>query len=311
MNRNSEYKLILKQAKKYYKIVDKYSGDKKIIENGQECILLSIEEGNQSDFTELAILLVESFDDIEFYYMVGKYYLQNNGINHMQISFESEIGGGDTTATRLTRIVDDERRTCLCIVDSDKKYYGAKKEGETSKKVKNVLSSRKMINYETYILPMQEIENMIPVEILDKVCKDIPTANDGIRFLKFLVSEDNSKDSPVYYFDYKKGIAKECFVLKKDFTTDDEKRYRRFEEYRTYWGKFLDKYGVELDENEDKPIISGVCEKILNHTIRYLRNEWEQDHIIDVINNSYIKEAWLQVGEKIVTWGCVGNRIVG
>jgi hypothetical protein len=133
MNRSGEYKLILNKAKKYYRVVAGYIGDKRIIEDGQECILLSVEEGNQTDLSERTILLVESDDDIEFYSIVGKYYLQYKGIDNMQIAFDSEIGGGDTTASRLSRIVDEGKRTCLCIVDSDKKYYGAV-SGDTLKK---------------------------------------------------------------------------------------------------------------------------------------------------------------------------------
>lgn len=308
-NRSSEYKLILEGASKYYKVVSEYTGAKRIMEDDRECILLSLKEGNKADFSDRSILLVESNDDIEFYTLIGKYYLQNKGIQNMRVSFQSEIGGGDTTGVRLANIIDEEQRTCLCIADSDKRYFGAQC-GETLKKILATASKREPINYEVYALNMHEIENLIPVELLDNICKEISDASEGIRFLKFLLSKDCSMSSPVYYYDYKKGIRKEYFYLKKDCKKEEEKKFRRLEEYRNYWRTFLEEYGITLNENASDIIISGLCERILKHAIQYLKSKWEEDRVYDIVKSSYIHGTWLEIGAKIVTWGCVGNRIL-
>lgn len=308
-NRSIEYKLILDGASKYYKVVSEYTGDKRVMEGERECVLLSVKEGNEADFSDKSILLVESNDDIDFYAFIGKFYLQNKGIQNMRISFQSEIGGGDTTGIRLAKIIDEGQRTCLCIADSDRRYLEAQC-GETLKKILEAASKREPVNYEVYALNMHEIENLIPVELLENICEEIPDAFEGIQFLKFLLSEDRSMTSSVYFFDYKKGICKEHFYLKKDCKKDEEKKFRKLEGYRNYWRPILERYGIVLNEAVDDIIVHGICERILKHTIQYLKSRWEEDRVYEAVNNSYIREAWLEIGSKIVTWGCVGNRIL-
>lgn len=308
-NRSSENKLILEKASKYYRVVSGYTGNQKIEENGRECILLSVKEGNNADFTDKSILLVESNDDIAFYSLIGKYYLQNKGIQNMRISFQSEIGGGDTTGIRLASIIDERQRTCLCIADSDMRYCGAK-NGGTLEKILTVTKDREQIYYEVYALKMHEIENLIPIELLELVCKEIPDACEGIRFLKKLLIIDCSNNSPVYYFDYKKGIKREYFFLKEGSDKDKVKKFRRLEEYRKYWQSILEQCGITFNEDVGDFIVPGVCERILTHTIQYLNDKWEENKICDIVSNSYIYESWMEIGAKIVAWGCVGHRIL-
>lgn len=308
-NRSSENKLILEKASKYYKVVSEYTGNQKIEENGQECILLSVKEGAHADFTDKSILLVESNDDIAFYSLIGKYYLQKKGIQNMQISFQNEIGGGDTTSIRLASIIDERQRTCLCIADSDMRYCGAK-NGGTLEKILTVTKGREPIFYEVYALKMHEIENLIPIELLELVCEEIPDACEGIRFLKKLLSIDCSDNSPVYYFDYKKGIKKEYFFLKEGSDKDKVKKFRKLEEYRKYWRSIIEQCGITINEDANDFVVPGVCERILTHTIQYLNDKWEENKICDMVSNSYIYESWMEIGAKIVTWGCVGHRIL-
>lgn len=304
-NRSSEFRLLLAEAKKYYKIVSTYQGDKVIENNGQVIIQLSMKEGNKTDFTDRCILLAESTDDIDFYKQIGNYYLKNHHINRMNISFEEMIGGGNTTSTRLEPIIDEGRRQCLCIMDSDKKFWGAKC-GETLQKVQKIIAAKGTENVELYPLQMHEIENLIPVGMLDEICKDIPTAETGISFLKFLLEKDTSESSPVYYFDYKKGIPKGKFFVNNEQDKVEIKKFRRLESYRKYWRKYIEAFGIKIEESVNGPIIPGVCEKVLTYAIKYLK---EDKQIEKELENSYIQDLWLNLGAVIVTWGCVGNRI--
>lgn len=304
-NRSSEFKLILSEAKKYYKVVSDYQGDKVAESNGQVVIQLSIKDGNKTDFTDRCILLVESTDDIDFYKLIGKYYLKRNHLNHIDISFEEMIGGGNTTSTRLEKIIDEGRRQCLCIMDSDKKYFGAK-DGDTLKRVMEVMDAKGTDDVQLYPLHMHEIENLIPVGLLGEICKDIPSAEDGIKFLEFLLKQDKSSCSPVYYFDYKRGIPRSRFFIKNSEDEKEIKKFRRLEEYRNYWRKYIENFGVEIEKSDADPIIQGVCEKVLTHAIKYLGEDREMEQKID---NSYIQDVWLDLGTVIVMWGCVGKRI--
>lgn len=303
-NRSSEFRLILSESKKYYKVVSSYEGDKIIESNGQMIIQLSIKEGNKTDLTDRCILLAESTDDIDFYKLIGKYYLKKHHVNY-DISFEEMIGGGNTTSTRLERIIDEGRRQCLCIMDSDKKFGGASC-GDTLQQVMDIIAVKGTENVELYPLQMHEIENLIPIELLSEICKDIPDARDGIRFLEFLLKNDKSHCSPVYFYDYKKGIPRNKFFLKDDQNEKEVKKFRRLTDYRDYWRKYIEEFGIEIEKSVKDPIIPGVCEKILKYAIRSLS---ESKNLELQIENSYIKDLWLHLGTVIVTWGCVGKRI--
>lgn len=140
-NRSSEFKIILAKSRKYYKVVSAHEGDRVVEQNGQVIIHLSLKEGNQADFTDRCILLAESTDDIEFYKQAGKQYLEKCCMKQMKLSFEEMIGGGDTTSTRLEYLIEEGRRQCLCILDSDKKYSGADC-GLTLQKAMDIISRK-------------------------------------------------------------------------------------------------------------------------------------------------------------------------
>lgn len=57
-------------------------------------------------------------------------------------------------------------------------------------------------------------------------------------------------------------------------------------------------------------MIPGVYENVLRHSIKYLKNSWEEGKFEKLLENSYIQEIWLRLGERIAAWGCVGSRIV-
>ncbi len=304
-NRSSEFRMILSRSKKYYKVVSACHGNKITENNGQVTIQLTMKEGNKTDFTDRSILLAESTDDIDFYKIIGNYYLNHHCIHHMSLSFEEMIGGGDTTNTRLEQILNEGRRLCLCIVDSDKKFSGAT-YGITLQKVMKILSKKGTENVEVYPLHTHEIENLIPVNMLHEICKDIPSAKTAISFLEFLLKIDASDCSPVFYFDYKKGLPKNKFILKKEATADEQKKFRRLENYRIYWMQYIKAFHLTIDSSADHLILPGISEKILPYAIKYLKSNKQLEKEID---QSYIQNLWLHLGAAIVTWGCVGHRI--
>ncbi len=304
-NRSSEFRMILAKSRKYYKVVSECKGDRVTEQNGQVIIQLSVKEGNQADFTDRCILLAESTDDIEFYKQIGRYYLEKSSISRMNLSVEEMIGGGDTTGTRLEHLIEEGQRQCLCILDSDKTYFGADC-GSTLQKARDVMTAKGTENVELYPLFVHEIENLIPVGLLDKICANMPDTRPGIAFLKFLLEKDASQSSPVFYFDYKKGIPKDRYILKDSSKKDSVKKFRRLEGYRNYWKKYIEAYGVKMEETVSEPVIPGVCEKVLKHAVRYLKERCCQETGIE---DSYIHTVWMELGAVIAAWGCTGNRI--
>lgn len=306
-NRSSEFRMILSESRRYYKVVSAYEGDKIVENNGQIIIHLSMKEGNQTDFTDRCVLLAESTDDIEFYKLIGSYYLKTCCVNHMSISFEEMIGGGDTISRMLECILDENQRQCLCIIDSDKKYPGADC-GNTLQKAADIIKRKGTEHAELCPLYVHEIENLIPVGMLDEICINMPDTKTGIAFLKFLLDKDSSENSPVFYFDYKKGIPKDKFILKDNPDKDYQKKFRRSENYRSYWKQYIEAYGKKLEASSSDPVIPGVCEKILKYAIQYLKKDIQTKIEVGAKKN-YIQNLWIALGAVIVTWGCVGNRI--
>lgn len=307
-NRASEFKIIMSKMNRYCRVVAGPISSRIVVEGGQEITYISVIEDAKKDFTDLSVILAENAEDIRLYKRIGQYYLRKEQIRQMQISFDERAGGGDTTYMILKPIIEAERRMCLCVVDSDKKYLGAVSCGDTMQKVLDLRKGKQEVFYEILPLQVHEVENLIPLNILEKVQKRKRLEKEGIEFIKKLISKDSSKTSPVFYFDMKKGILKKNILIKKDADEHEKKRFRRVEPYRNGWLPFLQYDGqMQQLEEEKTAIVPGVCEKILAYSLEEFENMGEQFETYEV--DEYMKPYWMLIGSKIVSWGCVGKRL--
>lgn len=113
-----------------------------------------------------SFILGENVMDVNIYKALALNYLENNEYrNKILLKFNSLGGGGAETANQYFYSCVHEKKFGICIVDSDKLYPEAK-YGETAKKVLNY--QNKGIG-EIVILEMRELENMIPIEIFEKL----------------------------------------------------------------------------------------------------------------------------------------------
>ena len=136
-------------------------------------------------------MLAENEDDISFYKMLGQFYVRESKIGKIKIDFEPRNGGGSTTYGVLQRIIEEKNRMCLCIVDSDKKYGNAEPR-ETMQKVKEIANRNMQDYFEVILLDVHEIENLIPINVLEQIIKKLNISKQGIDFMRFLVREDCS-----------------------------------------------------------------------------------------------------------------------
>lgn len=307
-NRASEGKLLLSSVKKYCKIMGTPVNDRMTIQDGQEIIQISIAEAIDLDLTDLTIIVTENPDDVQLYKIIGQYYMKHSKVGNIKIAFEEKAGGGDTTGRVLEQVIKSKNRMCLCFVDSDKQYEGAS-PGNTMGKVMNIIKNQSQDFFEVVLLELQEIENLIPLNILERIGKDISNSQKGIDFYKFLISKANDMgDFAFYYFDIKKGISKKHFILKENATEQEKRAFRKREKYRNYWVSYITEYGEKIDITEEY-VIPGICEKVLNHAIVHFQEMVREESYDKYKVNSYIEKFWLEYGKKIISWGCVGNRI--
>lgn len=303
-NRMSERKLLLNNTKKYCRIVAMKTEKNFIVEENHEIILLNIETGSLKDFTAYPLMLAENEEDIEFYKFVGQYFVKKNRLGNLNINFEGENGGGSTISNVLNHIISEKNRMCLCIVDSDRKYGNAS-HGDTMQRIIDVTQNVFQDYFEVLLLEMHEIENLIPVSILKKVVDEKNLEEQGLLFYKYLMERDNTLNSPIFYFDLKKGILKSSFILEEGADDEKQKKYRKKELYRQYWRKYIEEYGVKIDEHSNKVLVSGICEKVLRYSMEFLH---DKSNLIEI--EEPVQQVWEKIGEKVYCWGCVGGRIV-
>lgn len=306
-NRASEQKMILKSTKRYCRLVAQNQGNTIIYKNQKEIIILEICNNTLKDFTEKTLMLAENEDDISFYKMLGQFYVRESKIGKIKIDFEPRNGGGSTTYGVLQRIIEEKNRMCLCIVDSDKKYGNAEPR-ETMQKVKEIANRNMQDYFEVILLDVHEIENLIPINVLEQIIKKLNISKQGIDFMRFLVREDCSLESPVFYFDLKKGIPLKAYFLEEDADKERERKYRKLSAYRKYWRLYIEKFGVKIEDKNDY-IIEGICDKTLRHALDYFNDIKKQEKLESFEIEPYLKNSWMEIGEKVYCWGCVGGRI--
>ncbi|MCH5281846.1 MAG: hypothetical protein J1E61_10295 [Lachnospiraceae bacterium] len=308
-NRGSEYKLILSSTKKYCKIVAESTGKSLIHDGGHDIIILPIREASDKDYGEKTIMITENQDEISFYKIIGHYYMNQKKIGNISIDFDERNGGGSTIAPTLEKVISEGERTCLCIVDSDKKYSSAS-NGSTMENVKKVIKNLDQTYFEVLLLEIHEIENLIPISILENIVKSNNLSEQGLSFMKYLISINSQGESPVFYFDVKKGIPSNLFFLPEDAQKEQVKKYNKGDKYRRYWEKYINTFGVDIEsKRSQETIIDGICVKVLKHAIEYLDKTKKEGKAGIVEIEPYIQNMWMEIGEKIYCWGCVGHRI--
>jgi len=121
---------------------------------------------NDSALIQKAILMCENIEDAAFYEKIARIYLLWKKIN---IKIECEhMGGGGSTITEQFINIQNLKKLCLCIVDSDRITFNGKL-GNTANRIKSEHNENCIIT-ELLILDLHEIENLIPNSILSNLC---------------------------------------------------------------------------------------------------------------------------------------------
>lgn len=292
-------------------IKDKLSFYVKIVSGGSHMVLsqsgnanvfeLSFDYIQEINIVTETIVIGENQTEINFYNYLSKYYKSKHGLNSVPSCYNPRMGGGSTTHIVYSSIQQLEQNFCLCFVDSDKKYPTAN-VGDTLKAVHKIDDSAKLLSH-LHALDSREIENLIPLSILEKVCKEDVNHKSGFDTLKKIVKNESKKD--ILYLDFKNGLSIKNYRKIKDQTLKtfldnlliNSDLYNR---------TTLDEIYNPENETELGMLIQGLGSNILDRTITYLGEKELTDPEFDF--EEQLNE-WTTIGEKFTNWTCCGTKI--
>ena len=241
----------------------------------------------QWDLFEKCALVCENQNDCVYYSLLGLDYCNHHSISEYTIDFTYQGGGGQTTAIAFENMVRRERRPALCVVDSDKKHGNNCPLGKTCVDVQNISASFSESEppFRTIVLPVHEVENIIPLIILSKVYQDMSTIDSKIQLLKKLARIDNGR--PLLYFDLKQGHS--------DMLSADDASH--------YWNQIVSEHQIDLTEfNNSLPAI--VDRKYLSKAITKLREIIVNHEVLEF--EECIADMIFQLEITTFSRGCVG-----
>lgn len=239
------------------------------------------------------ILLCENLDDCNFYKYFGDYYKKEKRILGIDLNFEKQNGGGATTCNVFEDIMTENKKLCLCIVDSDKKYCGCQSLGQTAKSVEDRFNRKNTPIVDLHILTCHEAENLIPLTVLGEIY-DIDEINEVL---------EKSTDDCWKYIDFKEGLP--AFKLKNHLNED----------FKNYWTNNIPRWDKDCltckhkcDEECTKNVYSGFGDNVLKTSVDEFFSKNSTQKVSEKIREPYVS-LWSEIGRLIFSWGVVGEKV--
>lgn len=233
------------------------------------------------------ILLGEHSKDIEVYKNFVEYYKKKINLNYT-FDYTKQGGGGNSIKKEYKTIYESANNFCLCLLDSDKRFYKQKKFGATAQQVVDFQkshNSQNNINYKAnyYILEVLELENHLPKEFyIDKY----KTKKDIFEIIEKLILLDPEFRK---YFDFKSGIVCKATLNEQTKTFSCNKGY-----LKEYLCPLIEKLKIHKESNV---MLEGFSQNILEDFLKYSLNDITK--FVD--NDDFVKEYWFEIGKYIAS----------
>lgn len=265
-----------------------------------DIIIIKVNDAAKLAMHEQCALICENMNDCEFYSLIGERYRNDFAVGGIQISLRPDPGGGGTVFQMLEDRAIKQKNCALCIVDSDYKHGNNPPLGSTAAKVKSSkVAIKHKVPYAIFhimVLDVHEAENLIPISVLENISNNIPTMEDGIKFMKALIRE-NLTDALKYY-DLKNGDKK--IKAPEKLTETDPLKKAKYDIAIKYWDNICDKLGINY--------IPALCSGLLEKAIAEIkRDEKSCSYIHRVVIDDYLITYWHNIGKEIFTWGCANK----
>lgn len=155
----------------------------------------------------MAHLICEDMYDCNLGVEAARDYLFSKNLSRLNLSIEKVPGGGGNTSRLLFDKAIERQRISLCVVDSDRDEPSPSAViGETAKKCLEVAGAGL---YEVCITPGRELENHIPIRLVDQVRALWQGKRPSQTYVDFAVISD----SIPLFADYKAGMKQKTVEL--------------------------------------------------------------------------------------------------
>lgn len=280
----------------YYLKVVKEDGVEGVDEDGKRYGQIAYTAFEDTRSMQECNLISEDYNDCEFYKRVLDYYKKINGIK-ISCRFHDVSGSGDRTIENVKNCVHTNKQVSICIVDTDKKYPTQ----SLNKKKPCYQCQRIGVNIPIYwfvMLEVQEIENLVPFNVMDKLVwndenRENKTSFDSLRH--------NAKSEYVLpYFDIKNGIVNDELLRTDPY-------YRDYVKVCYY---LHPKLSLKTDFNgyvatlKDKEVLFPHLRKgLLKAYLEYVKTT----PLFTIELMEFQQKEWDKIGKAMLNMGCSRN----
>lgn len=245
------------------------------------------------------VLLGENILDCRLYNKIAELYSKHMSDYPLYVNFDFQGGGGEQTKEHFS-IRENQKRLCICIVDSDKTHPNGPEKNTSGQ----FNSTDKEVNSTTRALVIDacEVESIIPIKLLERVIVEGDYQNEFVDFIDEIKSFEEQNPGFRKYLDHKNGMT-----LKSALNLDNI--------YGTHWIDSLvksKKYANAPCIESKECIECGECPKVPGFSGGILRKSVEKldeqgpAWLKNNLDNSLI-DVWEDIGNTLQTWGCVAG----
>ena len=311
LNNVSKYKAYLSTVTLYLEIQKSCLEPSLKNINSLSIIQVPLKFFQDSEQIQKTILLCENAIDANFYEILTRVFILWKR-RKVSLSFEVRGGGGTTVKTEYDNILNEQKRFCLCLLDSDRSSPNDSL-GETAKQTLEKYNSLdpRCIRTQVFVLDVREIENLIPLSILSQICEDIQRQ----QALKLLETIQNCSAKDIRdVLDMKEGLKFKKIIDKSSLIV------------REFWqDKITELQNLKIidihpkcktwecnNKNEEEictcQIAYGFGNKILENSLTCM--ETKNFHEIGKTIEEPLRSHWEKIGQAIVNWCVAGDRII-
>lgn len=183
----------------------------------------------------------------------------------MRLNLEQVHGGGGTTGACYEEACKSPRPT-ICIVDSDQ-HHPESAKGSTARKVLEYERSHNHNTVKSFVLPVRELENAVPISFLFDVYANDPQVRQRVsilsQYIEFCKQQSHHPCASLSFMDLKNGL-RHCDVAA--VPVNQKSTFSRFAT------RALGRQ-VEFDDIHDiTPVFQGISENMLEKLLEFINS---------------------------------------